>query len=491
MHGPVQRAAVVCVLAFLALAWNLWGTGLAAGYLDPVGRVAPQDEAVYSSTALAMLRSGDWLTPRFLDRYVLYKPPLAYWMSASAAAVLGPTPFAFRLPSLLCAALTVALVFRIAERSAGPWGAIAAALLVIQSPLFFQAARRNLMDAPLTLCFALAAWLLLDRERARPVALGLVCGAAILVKSIAGLLVLAMAGVALAKRPRALAHMAAVAAAVAAPWFLYQAAVHPHWLWRELMLSEILGFGTSAPRQTSQESHILFYVRRAWATDPLIVVLLATALWRRPPLVPAVWLGIVLAGALAFSYRNAMYLVPAVPAAAILVAPHLRRSAPAWAAVLAITFALRAGSGGYQPWGLPYESRQLAAAPALERYAAEGRNRDLLIVQPDDEFTATLLNGIRRVRYVYLGPEPADRPPLDFRELGIMVTVEEFLELDRHRERFRAKLREADLPGEEPVASVILAQTPAELDRLLEARPDLDFSLPAEGGREFRLARKP
>src|ERR1035441_3389508 len=55
---------------------------------------------------------------------------------------------------------------------------------------------------------------------------------------------------------------AALALAFAAPWFLYQFAVHPRWFWTEHSAVEILGFGAGAPPQTSHENQALFYLMR-------------------------------------------------------------------------------------------------------------------------------------------------------------------------------------------------------------------------------------
>jgi hypothetical protein len=390
------------------------------------------------------------------------------------------------------------------------WPAVAAALLALQSPLFFAVARRNLMDAPLTACFALAAWLLIaDEKRARPVALGIVCGAAILIKSIAGLLVLAMVLAVLLVRRQRVALLLAVTAGVAAPWFVFQAAVHPHWLWRELVLSEILGFGTAAPVQTSQENHLLFYVRRLFFTDPILPVMaLMGSLRGRPPLVIAIWLGMVVAGLLAFSYRNATYLVPAIPAAAILAlrTPQLYRQGALAAALLCGTFVLRAAAPGEPAWGLAYGPHRIASLAGLERYGAEHPGGELFLVSPDEDFAATLIPGIRRVRYVYLAQPPAagPPPPLDFRGLGIIVTVDEFLNLDRHIGRFRARLRKADFTADDPIGTVVLAPSTADLERLIAASPGRDFSLPRSlglqsahhelsiaGHRVFFTARRP
>ncbi len=69
----------VVLAAGLSLGWRARNTGMAGEEIDPVGRISAQDEAVYAHSALRMARQGGWLTPMFLERYSLYKPPLLMW----------------------------------------------------------------------------------------------------------------------------------------------------------------------------------------------------------------------------------------------------------------------------------------------------------------------------------------------------------------------------------------------------------------------------
>ena len=44
----------VLLAIFVSLAYHVDGTGLASGYVDPIGKIAAQDEAVYSHIVLRM-----------------------------------------------------------------------------------------------------------------------------------------------------------------------------------------------------------------------------------------------------------------------------------------------------------------------------------------------------------------------------------------------------------------------------------------------------
>ena len=76
----------VAVIAFAVLFIRAARVGLAGDYLDPVAKISAQDEALYSHSAMRMAQRGDWLTPRFLERFALYKPPLTIWLAAVSAA---------------------------------------------------------------------------------------------------------------------------------------------------------------------------------------------------------------------------------------------------------------------------------------------------------------------------------------------------------------------------------------------------------------------
>src|SRR5581483_9327877 len=151
--------------------------------------------------------------------------------------------------------------------------------------------------------------------------------AAVMAKSVAGALPLLLLLVycAVSKRGERPPWRRVVGVGVAAgllvlPWCLYQLAAHPRWFWSEFVLSEILTYGVKSPIQTSQESALVFYAKRFLWMDPVLAVGLLPAMWlawpRRERALLA-WLVVVLATSLVWSYRNATYLAPAVPALAI------------------------------------------------------------------------------------------------------------------------------------------------------------------------------
>src|ERR1035441_3513168 len=111
-----------CAVALLALACLLVRAarvGMAGDTIDPVGKIAAQDEAYYANQAIAMAHDGGWLTPRFMGRYALFKPPLLVWAAAVSAKLFGVSRLSLRLPVALFCALALGLIFLWAGELAG------------------------------------------------------------------------------------------------------------------------------------------------------------------------------------------------------------------------------------------------------------------------------------------------------------------------------------------------------------------------------------
>jgi len=461
-----RRAAAVTFFAFFVLAYGLDRWGLAGPYVDPIGQIRAQDEAVYSHIAIQMATQGDALTPRFLHRFALFKPPLAYWLAAASVRVTGViSRFTLRLPSVVAGALAALVIF-LWTRS--PW----APALALTSTLFYTLSRLALTDALLTLLLLACAYLLHRDEklagRYTGAAYGLLTGLALMTKGIAGLLpLLVLALYALFARPRlfALVTAAAVAGAVAAPWHLYQLMAHPRWFLAEYVGVELFAFAVGAPPQTSGESTAAFYFGRFFTLDPALAVLglaaFALAVRRKRDL-PLVALALVLVAAVfAYQYRNLAYWMPLVPVLAILAARHL--PAPAVAVALALKLW----------WAVPLfqQSWEVPPTAALARYCEMQRGNDLFVVALDDDFQATTLP-LARVRYVFIAPRPEHgASALDFHRLGVTRTVDEYLAQTPPPDDLLAW----GLPDRRAVATVILARDAADVARLIEASPGADF----------------
>ena len=485
--------AVVFLISFARLSIGVADLGIASGYVDPVTKIAAQDEAVYSHSAIQMAEQGDWLTPVFLDRFALYNPPLLYWASALSMKLIGVNPLAIRLPSLLAGALLLTLVFWWARRSWGLLAACGTALLLGSSHLFHTLARLNLTDALLTLCFAgAAACLYIDPDLAsRRVFFGfaIFTAAAILTKGVAGVMPLLMTGVYWLLRSRSfsqaltLLKLGLCAAALSAPWFIYQLLAHHRWLWAEFVLVENIAFGTGSPPQTSQEGQLWFYVRRMFLIDPVLTLaaLAALPLWwkQRTPEAGllAAWIAAVAIALIGYQYRNASYLLPLVVAFSIAAAP-IARSRVFTLAVLPVVLLCKLCFAD-QPWGLPFQTgNTLTSARPLQRYCESNRGNELIVVSPDDEFYSSVLP-LPHVRYCYLTAGTPERQyALDFQHLGIVLTARQFETLDDLRPTFARRLADWGLPTDRSIGTVILASSPQEISALIAGHSADDFLLP-------------
>ena len=133
------------VAGLVALAVLLMGAGL--GLRDPW----PADEPRFALIAQDMLRSGEWLIPRVGGDLYADKPPLYFWLLASAMALTGSLRLGFLLPSLLAGVGTVLLVYDLLRRARGREVALAGAFVLLVTFQFTWQARQAQIDG--VLCF--------------------------------------------------------------------------------------------------------------------------------------------------------------------------------------------------------------------------------------------------------------------------------------------------------------------------------------------------
>lgn len=123
-------------------------------------------EGRYASVSWDMAHGGDWLTPTFNGTALLTKPPLAYWVGATALGLLPDTVWAVRLPAtcalILCGWLTLklALLAGLDGRRAR-W----AGLMAVLSPLAMIQGRMTTGDIFLWTGALITHLAVLDRRR--------------------------------------------------------------------------------------------------------------------------------------------------------------------------------------------------------------------------------------------------------------------------------------------------------------------------------------
>ena len=202
------------------------------------------DDAFYARKGVEMARGGSvsftvtWAggTAGFQN------PPLHFWLLAASFILFGEGDFAARLPSLLLACGTLLLTFRIGTHLTDRRTALTAVALLIASPIFVTSARGCMLDLPLTFWTSLALLLFIE-GRTRPwlhAAIGLPLAAAILTKSVAGLLAVPIMAIVSVRpewrppRPGMLLLGVALGVGFGSSWMIHQGltfgmeAVHAH-----------------------------------------------------------------------------------------------------------------------------------------------------------------------------------------------------------------------------------------------------------------------
>ncbi|HTQ79553.1 MAG TPA: phospholipid carrier-dependent glycosyltransferase, partial [Thermoanaerobaculia bacterium] len=137
--------AAWCALLVGALAFELGGYPL----LDP-------DEGRNAEVAREMVATGDYLVPHLDGLPYLDKPVLFFAVDALALRALGANELAARLPSLLFALATAALVAGFAARLFGRGAAWVAGTATLAAPLPVAFSRTVIFDSLLTFLLTLA-----------------------------------------------------------------------------------------------------------------------------------------------------------------------------------------------------------------------------------------------------------------------------------------------------------------------------------------------
>jgi 4-amino-4-deoxy-L-arabinose transferase-like glycosyltransferase len=292
----------------------------------------------YATVAFEMLHSGDWVAPRLDGRLYVDKPPLAMWTIASAMALANSTASVTQhAPNLVALLLSVLFLQRLGVRIFGrrDAGWIAAGLYL--SALLPYAMLRDKRIDPLftalligALDFLHAALASRPGSRARLgrwLGAGALLAAATLTKgplAIAFFVAIAVASAAWTRRLSALATRDALAAAALC---LAIIALWPLAMWHDGGLAAWLH--RLAERDlVSRFAGPLHYVwNLPLRLAPWALLLPALALALGPLLrtetgaalrFPVTWFGVVLALLHVTSAKHTRYLLPALPAAALL-----------------------------------------------------------------------------------------------------------------------------------------------------------------------------
>lgn len=137
------------IAAFLALLFlYLFG-------LTTAGLVGP-DEPRYASIGRQMARSGDWITPRLWGEAWFEKPPLLYWMIASAHRLGLGDDLAPRLPVALAGVVFLVFYWRVLRSEFGARAALYASAILATSALWFAFSQVAVTDLPMAAAYSTA-----------------------------------------------------------------------------------------------------------------------------------------------------------------------------------------------------------------------------------------------------------------------------------------------------------------------------------------------
>jgi 4-amino-4-deoxy-L-arabinose transferase-like glycosyltransferase len=159
--GAVRRHLGLAAIVVLALAVRLWR-------LDRLG----WGTEYYAAGVRSMLESWHNFLFNAFDPagfVSLDKPPVAFWIQAASARLLGFSGFSLLLPQVLEGAASILILHHLVRRRFGDLAGLLAALFLALTPISVAIDRSNNTDCCLVLVLILAGWAMsLAVERASP-----------------------------------------------------------------------------------------------------------------------------------------------------------------------------------------------------------------------------------------------------------------------------------------------------------------------------------
>jgi 4-amino-4-deoxy-L-arabinose transferase-like glycosyltransferase len=357
MDAPLMknRLAAVLLLALLYLP----ALGSSSSGTHP-------DESYYLGISAEMDANGAWLTPTIDGQAKWFKPPLLYWAERLGYAAFGRGFFAARLPAALCAIALALVTGALARRMYGPRAELLAVLLTGGMFGWVKFGRMAMMDAPMALAFAAAAygaWRACEEERpAQLLWAGAGAGAAFMLKGPVGavIVLLLAGGFVLLRRPRLLSGRFtlgafALGATIGLPWYLASFAVHGRRFYEFFVVEQNLDRFRHPWTLGGEATLLVGFLVLLLPWTLLVLAALPGALrsWREPGvLLPLLWMVAVLGVFSLPSLKWPHYGLGCAPAAVLLVC---RVAPPRWArAGTAVLLALLAATAlAVLRWPLP------------------------------------------------------------------------------------------------------------------------------------------
>ncbi len=300
------------------------------------------DEATYVQVVRESIANRNYLEFSWNGAPYLKKPPMLFWIVAGSFKAFGESEFAARLPSMICALLTMLLLYASGCAVGGRISGTFAAIIPLGFYFFVARGGRECATDPLLVMFSTLALYAMLRSRGGrhwlPIA-GAAIGFAILSKGAAGLIPLIVVALAVAMISEfsslgvgGCAIIAGSAILVASPWYLYEAAYNPLF-WKSFIGHEtIRRVVTHLEDETKPAGFTLvtFLKETYWLLPiaiPLAVLGIAEVREGLPRAVrkihPAmrlwiIWLLVAFAAAYAVQTKLPWYILPALIPAALI-----------------------------------------------------------------------------------------------------------------------------------------------------------------------------
>lgn len=160
----------VLILFLMALALGMFLVNI---------RTLGDANAYYTASVKSMLKS--WHNFFFVaaepgGAVSVDKPPLGLWIEAAFGFLFGVSGFTLALPNLIVGTLSIPLLYSIVKQHMGQLAGIAAALVMVVTPVFVATHRHNTLDGMLVFTLLLAAWAVVRATETGQLRWLLLCG---------------------------------------------------------------------------------------------------------------------------------------------------------------------------------------------------------------------------------------------------------------------------------------------------------------------------